>query len=89
MECREEEQITTAPGLKFRRYENWGKLHSGWGNRGVHLDPLEISGKPSVSGFDPPLMVGGGCAGAERIPSEIAAFTHHRHHDVQRPRDRR
>jgi len=42
MECREEEQITTAPGLKFGEVgeKNWGELHSGLRKLGSAPQPL-------------------------------------------------
>jgi len=41
MECREGEQITMAPGLKFGEVgENWGELHSGLRKLGSAPQPF-------------------------------------------------
>jgi len=57
MGCREEEQITMAPGLKFGEVgeKNLGELHSGLRKLGSAPQPLFIFlyGKPSISEFRP------------------------------------
>ena len=51
MKCCEEEQITTAPGLKFGRYERaTGTSCTALGNQGSAPDPLYNLGNPSMSG---------------------------------------